>query len=155
MKRLVKDTRGSTPIWAAFAILILFTLSFVVYSGVMVYTNYMTCETELEHAAVIAVDSNMENENVRDVMIDIPVQPTQSDVDRNLAAVGFVKSGSQNWKKYDGDKLLYEIRNLTVTVENEQMKLSGLFVMPLPWTVGGQTEVEIPITVRSRILFLE
>lgn len=155
MKRLVKDTRGSTPIWAAFAILILFTMSFVVYAGVMVYTNYMTCETELERAAVIAVDSNIENENIRDVMIDIPVQPTQSDVESNLAAAGFVKSGGQSWEKYKGDKLLYEIGNLTVTLENERMKLSGLFVMPLPWTVGGQTEVEIPITARSRILFLE
>ena len=155
MKRFVRDTRGSTPIWAAFIILILITLSFVVYAGVTVYTNYMTCETEVERAAVIAVDSNMENQNVRDVNTDIPVQPTQSDVESNLAAAGFMKSGSQSWKKYKGDKLLYEIRNLTVTVENEQMKLSGLFVMPLPWTVGGQTEVEIPITVRSRILFLE
>lgn len=155
MKRLVRDTRGSTPIWAALAILILFTLSFVVYAGVTVYTKYMTCETELERAAVIAVDSNMENQNVRDVNIDIPAQLTQTDLESNLAAAGFVKSGSQSWKKYKGDKLLYEIRNLTVTVENERMQLSGLFVMPLPWTVGGHTEVEIPITTRSRILFLE
>lgn len=155
MKRFVRDTRGSTPIWAAFIILILITLSFVVYAGVTVCTNYMTCETEVERAAVIAVDSNMKNENVRDVSIDIPAQPTQTDVESNLAVAGFVKSGSQSWKKYKGDKLLYEIRNLTVTVENERIKLSGLFVMPLPWTVGGQTEVEIPITVRSRSLFLE
>jgi hypothetical protein len=155
MKRFVRDTHGSAPIWAAFAILILFTLSFVVYAGVTVYTKYMACETELERAAVIAVDSNMENKNVRDVNIDIPVQPTQTDVESNLAAAGFIKSGSQSWKKYKGDKLLYEIRNLTVTVENERMKLSGLFVMPLPWSVGGQTEVEIPITARSRILFLK
>ena len=155
MKRFVRDMRGSTPIWAAFIILILITLSFAVYAGVTVYTKYMACETELERAAVIAVDSNMENQNVRDVNIDIPVQPTQTDVESNLAAAGFIKSGSQSWKKYKGDKLLYEIRNLTVTVENERMKLSGLFVMPLPWSVGGQTELEISITALSRILFLE
>lgn len=155
MKHFVRDMRGSTPIWAAFAILILFTLSFVVYAGLTVYTNYMTCETELERATVIAVDSNMENENVRDVNIGIPVQPTQADLESNLAVADFIKSGSQSWKKYEGDKLLYEIKNLTITVENEQIELSGLFVMPLPWTVGGQNEVEIPITARSRILFLE
>lgn len=155
MKRFIRDKRGSTPLWAAFAILILVTLSIVVYSGVTVYAKYMACETELERAAVIAVDKNMENRNVRDVNIDIPRQPAQADLENNLTASGFVKSAGQSWKKFEDDKLIYEIRNLTVTVDDELMKLSGLFVMPLPWKVGGQTEISIPITARSRVLFLD
>ncbi|HBG22478.1 MAG TPA: hypothetical protein DDW83_04385, partial [Peptococcaceae bacterium] len=69
MKRFMKDMQGSTIIWVAFAILILFTLSFVIYTGLMVYTKYMACEAKLERAAVIAVDLNMENSNVRDAYI--------------------------------------------------------------------------------------
>lgn len=155
MKRFLRDTRGSTPLWAAFAILILFTVSFVVYTGVTVYAKYMACETELERATVIAVDKNMENPNVRDTNIGIPEQPALAALENNLAAMGFVKSAGQNWQKFEDGKLVYEIRNLTVTVEDERMKLSGQFVMPLPWEIGGQTEAEIPIAVRSRVLFLE
>jgi len=155
MKYFFQDRRGSMPIWAAFAISILFTLSFVIYSGLMVYTKYMACETELERAAVIAVDKNMVNENVRDVNIDIPQQPTLADLENNLAASGFVKSTGQAWKMFKGEKLLYEIRGLTVVVHAERVQVSGLFVMPLPWAIGGQAEVSMPITARSRVLFLD
>lgn len=155
MKRFFQDTRGSALIWAAFALLILFTLSFVVYTGLMVYTKYSACETELERAAVIAVDMNMENSNIRDVYINIPKQPALTDLENNLIAAGLVQSSSHAWKKLEDDELLYEIRSLNVTVHDEWVELSGLFSMPLPWTIGGQTEISIPIAVRSRVIFLD
>jgi hypothetical protein len=74
MKRFWKDRKGSTPIWAAFLILILFTVSAVVYSAVMIYAKSQACETEVQRAATVTVDKNMENANVRDLILDVPAE---------------------------------------------------------------------------------
>lgn len=154
MKRFIREENGSAPIWAAFIILFLFTFSFVVYAGVTLYSKYQTCETELERAAVVTVDKNMENRNVRDLNLNIPQQPALADLENNLALSGFAQGPDRTWKKYKNDKLLYELRNLNITVNDEWMELSGLFVMPLPWAIGGQSEVAIPIAARVKVIFL-
>lgn len=155
MKRFIREENGSAPIWAAFLILILFTFSFVVYAGVTVYSKYQACEIELERAAVVTVDKNMENRNVRDLNFNIPQQPALADLENNLVLSGFAQGPNRTWKKYGNEKLLYELRSLNINVHDERVELSGLFVMPLPWTIGGQTEIAIPISARSKVIFLE
>ena len=71
MKRFLKDQKGSALLVSLFIILILFTLSFTIYSAVSVCSRYQMCENELQRAAIITVDKSMENANVRDVVLDM------------------------------------------------------------------------------------
>ena len=154
MKRFVRDKKGSAPVWAAFAILILCTLSFVVYAGVTVYAKYQMCETELERAAVITVDKSMVNANVRDVSLDIPSASAISLLEDNLTEAGWTRENG-NWVKHDGGKLIYSLEDMATEVEAKTMKISAVFAMPLPWGIGGISEVRIPMKMQSSVLYIE
>ena len=154
MRRFFQDTHGSTPIWAAFAILILFTLSFVVYSAVTVYAKYQTCETELERASVVTVDMSMVNPNVRDSVLNIPVIPAKALLEANLTDAGWTRVDG-NWTKRDGGKLIYSLEDMKITVEEKTMQIKATFAMPAPWTIGGMDEIRIPMEARSSVLYIE
>jgi hypothetical protein len=124
MRRFLQDTRGSAILWTLFLILILFTLSFVVYTGTTIYAKYQTCETELERAALVTVDAGLLNANVRDMQLDIPANIAQSLLESNLTEAG--------WTRED-----------------------GRWVMPKPWAMSGITEIRIPMTVLSSVLYIE
>lgn len=154
MRRFLRDTRGGTPIWAAFLILILFTLSLVVYSAVTLYTKYQTCETELERASVVTVDMSMVNPNVRDSVLNIPVIPAKSLLTNNLTDTGWTQEGG-NWMKRDGGKLIYSLEDMEITIEEKTIRIKAIFSMPAPWTIGGMDEIRIPMEVRSSVLYIE
>lgn len=154
MNRFFREKSGSTPIWVAFAILILFTLSFVVYSAVTVYAKYQTCETELERAAIVTVDMSMVNPNVRDSVLNIPAIPAKTLLTNNLTDTGWTQEGG-NWMKRDGGKLLYSLEDMEITVEEKTIRIEAIFSMPAPWTIGGMDEIRIPMEVRSSVLYIE
>lgn len=154
MRRFFRDTHGSTPIWAAFLVLILFTLSLVVYSAVTVYSKYQTCETELERAATVTVDMSMVNPNVRDSVLNIPVMPAKALLTDNLTDSGWTREGD-NWIKRDGGKLIYGLEDMEITVEEKTMQIKAMFAMPAPWTLGGMDKIRIPMEVRSSVLYIE
>lgn len=154
MRRFFRDTRGSTPIWAAFAILILFMLSFVVYAGVTVYAKYQTCETELERAATVTVDMSMVNPNVRDSVLNIPAVPAKTLLTDNMTGAGWTQEDG-NWVKRDGGKLIYGLEDMEITVEEKTMRIDAVFAMPLPWAIGGMDEIRIPMKVLSSVLYIE
>ena len=154
MKALIKEKNGSAPIWAAFLILILFTLSFVVYSAVTVYAKYQTCETELERAAIVTVDKSMINANVRDITLDIPALPVQTLLEDNLLDAGWAREDG-NWIKRDDGKIIYSLGDMTVEIEGKTMRIDAEFAMPLPWAIGGTNEIHIPMKVRSSVLYIE
>lgn len=154
MKRILKDSTGSAPIWAAFLILILFTISFTVYAGVTVYTKYQTCETEVERAATITSNKSMVNANVRDLALDVPVAPAKDYYYENLAESGWtMKDGC--WRKYEDGKLIYSLQDMTVEIEGKTLRISATFAMPLPWDIDGMDEVRIPMSARSSILYID
>ena len=153
MRRFIKQKTGSAVIMNAFLILIFFTLAFVVYTGVMVYAKYQTCQTELERLATVTVDMSTVNENVRDLSLDIP-DSAASLLEENLTGAGWTLDDGA-WAKYDGGKWIYSLEDMQITVEGTLLRIDAVFAMPLPLAIGGQTEVTIPVTVRSRILFLE
>ena len=109
MRHFFQDTRGSAILWTLFLILILFTLSFVVYTGTVVYAKYQTFETELERAAIVTVDAGLLNTNVRDLQLDIPEDAAQSLLEENLADAGWAHEDGR-WVKYDGGKLIMRLR---------------------------------------------
>lgn len=154
MRHFVKDTRGSAIIWTLFLILILFTLTFVVYTGVTVYAKYQTCETELQRAATVMVDTGLTNANVRDLQLDVQADTAQSLLEESLTDTGWtLEDGS--WVKYNGDKLIYTLEDMQTSVQEKTLSIDGTFSMPSPWTVGVKAEIRIHMTVLSSVLYIE
>ena len=154
MKRFLQDKCGSAILWTLFLILILFTLSFVVYTGTTIYAKYQTCETELERATLVTVDAGLLNANVRDLQLDVPADAAQSLLEENLADAGWAHEDGR-WVKYDGDKLIYALEDAQLSVQEKTLRLDTTFVMPSPWAMSGVTEIRIPMTVLSSVLYIE
>ena len=154
MRRFFQDTRGSAILWTLFLILILFTLSLVVYTGTTVYDKYQTCETELERAALVTVDAGLLNANVRDLQLDVPADAAQSLLEENLADAGWALEDGR-WVKYDEDKPIYALEDAQLSVQEKTLRLDATFVMPTPWALGGVDAIRIPMTVLSSVLYIE
>jgi hypothetical protein len=154
MKRFWKDDTGSAPIWAAFLILLLFTLSVIVYSGVMIYAKYQTCETEVQRAATIAVDRNLFNANVRDLELDVPAASAKDDFYDNLTQTGWAMEGGC-WNRYEDRHLICSLEDMKVEIEGQTMQIGAKLAIPLPWDIGGMLKVHIPVSVRSSVLYID
>ena len=122
MKHFIKDNTGSALIWTIFLILILITLSVVVYSGVTVYAKYQSCETEVQRAATVTVDKNMDNAHVRDLVLDVPAESAAESFYTNMTETGFVyeRANAGTGTKMTG--LSTALRTWTVEVENKTVK---------------------------------
>ena len=153
MKKFIEDQNGNALIWSLFLILILFTISAVVYSGVTVYTKYQNAETELQRAAIITIDKSMLNANVRDLELDVPSDSAVALIEDNLINTGWTKEGD-NWEKRDGEKLIYRLEDFQITTSGQLMEINATAALPLPWMINGVGIVQIPLQVRSSILYL-
>ncbi len=154
MKRFFQDTRGSAILWTLFLILILFTLTAVIYTGTTVYAKYQTCETELERAALVTVDAGLLNANVRDLHLDVPADAAHSLLEENLVDAGWVVEDGR-WVKYDVDKLIYALEDARLSVQGKTLRLDATFAMPSPGAGGGVTEIRIHMRVLSSVLYIE
>jgi len=154
MKRFWKDQRGNAVIWTAFLILILFTLSLVIYGAITVYSKYQSCETELERAVIVTVDQSMVNENVRDMELDIPAISAVIAMEENLTNMGWTKKDG-SWVKESDGKCLYRLEGLEASVDGRRLEITASCVLSLPWEIGGVQEVAIPIQAQTSILYIE
>lgn len=154
MRRFIQDNGGSAVIGAAFMILILCTLTFVIYSVVTVYANYQTAETELQRALTITADKCMENANVRDLELALPVGSAAELLEENMIQTGWILENN-NWIKKDGEKLVYSLEGVAIGTEDQSMRFEGMFVMPIPWAMGDITEVRIPMQARVSVLYID
>lgn len=154
MKRFIREQSGSALIWSLFIILILFTLTFVVYSGVTVYAKYQTCENELQRAATVTVDKSMVNANVRDLELNVPSASAINLLEDNLMDAGWIKYDG-GWEKRDGEKLICNFEDMEIEVHDRTLQIEAMFVMPLPWAIGDMFIVRIPMKVRASILYVD
>ena len=153
MKKFIMATQGSVSLLSIFLVMILCVFSIVIYSVSMIYINYQMAHSELERAAIITVDENMFNRNVRDLEFDIP-QTALADVEENLLSCGLYEEPGGTWKRASDGILVYELKDLNVTLHDECLDISVLFSMYLSWSIAEQTEVTLPITVRSKVLYI-
>ena len=154
MRRFLKEQSGNALLWPLFIMLILMTLSVVAYSGITVYAKYQACENELQQAAIISADMNMENANVRDLMLDISPDSALSDFKANLQQSGW-KTGDNSWMKYESGKKMYSLEGVRIEITDEVVQIAGNCNIPLPWEMGEETAVSIPMQVRASILYLD
>lgn len=153
MKKFLKNENGSALIWALFLILILCTLSFVMYSAITVYAKYQMCENELQRAATVTVDKSMVNANVRDLQLVIPTDTAIDIVEDNLLQSCWVQDGGR-WEKQEGDKTQYSLEDMEIEIQDSTIKIDAMFAMPLPWGIGDVSLVHIPIQIRASILYI-
>lgn len=154
MNRFWKDNSGSALIWSVFLILILMTLSAVVYAGVTVYAQYQACETEVQRAANITVDKNMFNANVRDLILDVPAESAEESFYASLVEMGWTLENGC-WNRYEDGKTVYRLEDMSVDVDGKTVSISATLIIPLPWEIGNIGKVSIPINVRSSVLYIE
>lgn len=154
MKRFIREQSGSALIWSLFIMLILFTLTFMVYSGVTVYAKYQTCENELQRAATVTMDKSMVNANVRDLELNVPLAPAINLMEDNLTDAGWINEDG-GWVKRDGEKLIYSFEDMEIEVHDRTMQIEAKFAMPLPWAIGDIFIVRIPMKVRASILYVD
>jgi len=154
MKRFWKEESGSALIWMFFLILILITLSAMVYAGVTVYAKYQACETEVQRAATVTVDKNMLNANVRDLILDVPVESAEESFFASLVEMGWTLENGC-WNRYEDGKTVYKLEDMSVDVDGKTVNISATMVIPLPWEMGDIGKVSIPMKVRSSVLYIE
>ncbi len=153
--RRILDTRGSAPLWAAFFAFVLCILSIAAYTAATQFSVYRSAQVELERAVNVAVDKNMENRNVRDLLLDIPEAPTISELQSRLAEAGWAEAPDGTWRKRVNGKLICGMKGFSVIVQGRWLELSCILVIPLPWATEDLTEVEMPLAVRSTVLYLD
>jgi archaellum component FlaF (FlaF/FlaG flagellin family) len=154
MKHFWKGNTGSALIWSVFIIVILMTLSAVVFAGMTVYSKYQDCETEVQRAAIITVDTNMLNANVRDLVLEVPTESAEESFYASLNEVGWtLKDGC--WNRYEDGKAVYCLKDMSVVVDGKTVNISATMVIPLPWKIGDIGKVSIPMKVRSSVLYIE
>ena len=154
MKRFWKEDTGSALIWMVFLILILITLCAVTYAGVTVYTKYQTCEAEVQRAAIVTVDKNMLNANVRDLILDVPAESAEESFYVSLTEVGWTLE-DRYWNRYEDGKTVYSLEDMSVAVDGKTVSINATMVIPLPWEIGEIGKVSIPMNVRSSVLYIE
>jgi len=154
MKHFWKDKSGSALIWSVFIILILMTLSAVVYAGMTVYSKYQDCETEVQRAAIITVDKNMLNANVRDLLLDVPVESAEESFYSNLIEAGWTLENGC-WNRYEDGKYVYSLEDMSVFVDGKTVSISATMAIPLPWAIGDLSIIRLPMNVRSSVIYLD
>jgi len=142
MKRFWKDNSGSALVWSVFIILILMTLSAVVYAGMTVYSKYQDCETEVQRAALITVDTNMLNAYAEDSFY------------ASLTETGWTLENGC-WNRYEDGKSVYSLEDMSVDVDGKTVSISATMAIPLPWDIGDLSIVRLPINVRSSVLYID
>jgi len=154
MKQFFKEQDGNALLWPLFIMLILMTLSVVVYSGITIYAQYQACENELQQAAIVSADMNMENANVRDLMLDISSDAALMDFKANLERSGW-RTEDNHWMKYESGKKMYSLEDVRIEITDEVIQIAGNCVIPLSWAIREETIVSIPMQVRASILYLD
>ena len=148
-----RQNSGSAPLWAAFLTIILISFSLLIYTGMTLQANYRIAQIELERAASIALDINLNNPDVRDLQVSPSIQDVQAKLILNLISVGFTRNADGNWQRKKGDKVLYLLDEWNLVKQEEQYILTGILRISLPW--GPAITAALPFQTRVQVLFLD
>ncbi len=150
----INEEKGSAYLWAVIVILMLCMLTVVVYNIIFIYTNFNNAKNELERAAVVTVNGSLENENVRDLIFDIPKENATALFYDNLQNAGYILNGNSYIKTEDG-KEKYRIENIELEFEGELMEIKATIAIPLIWQMEDITTIDIPVKLLSRVYYID
>lgn len=151
LKQLWKR-KGISPIWTIVIATVLISFSLLIYTGMALQSNYRQAQMEIERAAHVSLNFNLENRNVRDIKMTADISSVQMSFEQNLIQIGYEKLGEQTWQRRHQDKVIYTLDQLILLPDHDRIELSGTLTMSLPW--GPQRSVEIPFNTSVQVLFI-
>jgi hypothetical protein len=152
-KNSIRQKTGSAPLWTIFIAIMLISFSLLIYTAMSLRNNYLQAQTELERAANVSINVNMQNQSVRDIQITPDLPSVKASLEQNLAALGYEKLSDTNWRMKKADKTIYSLTNLQLIQEQDQIHLWGELEISL--LAGDMATVTIPIETKVQALFIE
>ena len=150
MKKFLKDNKGNSYIWVAFIIIIFSMFTAVIYNVIYIYTTVNAARYDLERAAVVTVNENLINENVRDLNYSIPSNMAIVSFYDNLDSLGY-NNTNNIYTKIENDKAHYSISNITISIDGELMEIDADLTIPLIWQIESISEIKVPLHSISRV----
>jgi len=150
MTKFLKDNKGNSYIWAAFIIIIFSMFTAVIYNVIYIYTTVNTARDDLERAAVVTVNENLINENVRDLNYSIPSNMAIVSFYDNLDSLGY-NNTNNIYTKIENDKAYHSISNITISIDDELMEIDADLTIPLIWQIKSISEIRVPLHSISRV----
>lgn len=151
---LLRDQRGNAFLWVLFLILIFFMLAAVLYNVFSVSVSYSAVRDELTRCTSVSLDANVVNSKLRDTITDVDPQPALDVLRQNLLESGWAQDGSA-WVKRSGEKIVYRLSGMTVSVTGSRLHLTTTAQIPLPMAMAERFAVDFPIDLYARILYIE
>jgi hypothetical protein len=113
----------------------------------------MQVQTELERAANVSIDINMQNQSIRDIQITPDLTSVKASLEQNLVALDYEKVSDTSWRMTKVDKTIYLLKDLQLIQDQDQIHLQGELEISL--LAGDMATVTIPIETKVQAIFIE
>ena len=155
MERFIKDRRGEGMLWAFFTIVVLIVVAMLCYTLYTTTSQVRSVETELQRCASIVIDATTTNPRLRDVLIDLQEGKVQTEVERNMRSKGWYETGGY-WQKDVKGNPKYRLKDFAVSVDDtgKRLTVSADVQIPLLKSMGSITNMTFPVTIYSKILYI-
>ncbi len=152
-KYSMRQKTGSAPLWTVFIAILLISFSLLIYTAMSLRTNYMQAQTELERAANVSIDINLQNQSVRDIQMKPDLMSVKLSLEQNLVDLGYEKVSDTSWRMTKADKTIYLLRDLQLIQDQDQIHLQGALEISL--LAGDIATVTIPIETKVQAIFIK
>jgi len=149
----IRQKTGSAPLWTIFIAIMLISFSLLIYTAMSLRNNYLQAQTELERAANISIDINLQNQSVRDIQITPDLPRIKASLEQNLVGFGYEKVSDTSWRMTKADKTIYLLKDLQLIQDQDQIHLQGELEISL--LAGDIATVTIPIETKVQAIFIE
>lgn len=152
-KYSMKQKTGSAPLWTIFIAILLISFSLLIYTAMSLRSNYIQAQTELERAANVSININLQNQSVRDIQMKPDLSSVRSSLEQNLIDLGYIKQDNNTWLRKNDHKTIYTLENLTLGEDGDQVVLSGELNISL--LAGNVASIKIPISTKVQAIFID
>ena len=155
MVRLIKDRRGEGILWAFFTIVVLIVVAILCYTLYTTTSQVRSVGTELQRCASIVIDATTTNPRLRDVLIDLQEGKIQTLVRQNMREKGWYETGVY-WQKDVKGNPKYRLKDFSISVDDtgKRLTVSADVQIPLLKSMGSITNMTFPVTIYSKILYI-
>ena len=155
MERFIKDRRGEGILWAFFSIVVMIIVALLCYTLYTTTSQVRSVETELQRCASIVIDATTTNPRLRDVLIDLQEGNIQAEVERNMRSNSWYETGGY-WQKDVKGNPKYRLKDFDISVDDtgKRLTVSADVQIPLLKSMGSITNMTFPVTIYSKILYI-
>ena len=155
MERFIKDRRGEGILWAFFSIVVLIIVALLCYTLYTTTSQVRSVEAELQRCASIVIDATTTNPRLRDVLIDLQEGKIQTLVKQNMRENGWYETGGY-WQMDVKGNPKYRLKDFSISVDDtgKRLTVSADVQIPLLKSMGSITNMTFPVTIYSKILYI-